>query len=232
MKRCHFLINAYERPSDKFKKVNLVHKFGRFDCPYTPEQFRNSQVFPNSYIDGGFANTFIGLDNLRPFAGNPDADIRRVAVTTIDARLMFPTATIPTSPTGFYLLNDLNRRVNNAPVLTAVTPNDVRFIYNGPGAAVVFGTPFGNFPRNSVFGPTLNQMNFGLFKTTRINEKWRIQLRAEAYNVLNRPNSGFGVAAGASLPDIVTENAGILFADKGEAALSSRRVQVGIRVIF
>lgn len=202
--------------------------------PYTPEQFRNSQVFPNSYIDAGFANTFIGLDNLRPFLGNPTADVRRVAVTNIDARLMgLLGAATTVSPTGFYLLNDLNRRdAAGNRILTPVTPNDVRFIFNGPGAALAFGTPFGNVPRNSVLGPTLDQMNFGLFKTTRINEKWRIQLRAEAYNVLNRPNAGFGVAGGASLPDLLTENAGIVFADKGEAALSSRRVQLGIRVIF
>ena len=201
--------------------------------PYTPEQFRNSQVFANSYIDAGFANTFIGLDNLRPFLGNPNADVRRVAVTNIDARLMgLLGATTALSPTGFYLLNDLNRVVGGSRVLTPVTPNDVRFIYNGPGAALAFGTPFGNVPRNSVLGPTLNQMNLGVFKTTRITERWRVQFRAEAFNVLNRPNSGFGVAAGASLPDLVSENAGISFADKGEAALSSRRVQLGLRIIF
>lgn len=201
--------------------------------PYTPEQFRNSQVFPNSYIDAGFANTFIGLDNLRPFMGNPNVDIRRVAVTNIDARLMGllgPTTAI--SPTGFYLLNDLNRIVGGTRVLTPVTPNEVRFIFNGPGAAMLFGTPFGNAQRNSVLGPTLNQMNVGMFKTTNITEKIKLQIRAEAYNFLNRPNAGFGVAGGASLPDLLTENAGVTFADKGEAALSSRRVQLGIRLIF
>lgn len=201
--------------------------------PYTPEQFRNSQVFANSYIDAGFANTFIGLDNLRPFMGNPNADIRRVAVTNIDARLMgLLGATTALSPTGYYLLNDLNRVVGGARVLTPVTPNDVRFIFNGPGAALAFGTPFGNFQRNSVLGPTLNQMNMGVFKTTRVTEKVRVQFRAEAYNLLNIPNAGFGVAGGASLPDLISENAGITFADKGEVALSSRRVQLGIRIIF
>ena len=75
----------------------------------------------------------------------------------------------------------------------------------------------------------------GVFKTTRFGEKLRIQFRAEAFNVFNTPNSGFGVAGGASLPNIVLEGAGVAgvgFADNGEVALSSRRVQFGLRIIF
>lgn len=201
--------------------------------PYTPEQFRNSQVFASSYLDAAFANGFIGLDSLRPFLGNNKADPKRVAVTNIDARLMgLLSATTPTSPTGFYLLNDLNRTVGGARVLTPVTVNDVRFIYNGPGAAMAFGTPFGTAGRNSVFGPILNQMNLGVFKTTNITEKLKVQFRAEAFNVLNHPNSGFGVAGGASLPDLLLENAGTFFGRPDEVALSSRRVQLGFRIIF
>lgn len=196
--------------------------------PYTPSQFANSQIIGNTYMDGGFANTFIGLDALRPFAGNASVDPRRIGITNIDARLIgFLSATAALSTTGFYLLNDLNRGV-----LTPVTPNDVRFIYNGPGAALAFGTPFGTAGRNSVRGIKLNQMNMGVFKTTSVTERIRVQFRAEAFNVLNHPTSGFGVAAGASLPDIITENAGITFGDPRETALSSRRVQFGLRILF
>lgn len=204
--------------------------------PYTPEQFRNSQVaaFGGGYLDGGFANTFIGLDNLRPFAGNPNAPITSVAITNIDARLMnLLGTTTALSPTGFYLLNDLNRRdAANNRILTPVSPNDVRFIYNGPGAALAFGTPFGTAGRNSVRGIELNQMNMGLFKTTNISERIKVQLRAEAFNVLNHPTSGFGVAAGASLPTLTLENAGVGYGDPFRQALSSRRVQFGLRILF
>jgi outer membrane receptor protein involved in Fe transport len=199
--------------------------------PYTPEQFRNSQVFGNSYLDAGFVNTFIGLDNLRPFLGNPTVDPRRVGITNIDARLMgLLSATAALSTTGFYLLNDLNRGI-----LTPVTPNDVRFIYNGPGAALAFGTPFGTVGRNSVRGKVLNQMNLGLFKTTNITERVKIQLRVEAFNAFNTPNSGFGVAGGASLPGLLLENAGVAgaaFGDNSDVALSSRRMQFGLRILF
>jgi Carboxypeptidase regulatory-like domain len=199
--------------------------------PFTPEQFRNSQVFSNSYLDAGFANTFIGLDSLRPFNGNANVNPLLVGITNIDARLSGLLApNTPISPTGFYLLNNL--RSGGLGIQTPVTPNDVRFIYNGPGAALAFGTPFGTAGRNSVYGPVLNQMNMGVFKTTNLSETVKIQFRAEAFNVLNHPNSGFGVAAGASLPDLILENAGITYGNQQEVALSSRRVQFGIRFIF
>jgi hypothetical protein len=199
--------------------------------PYTPEQFRNSQVFGNSYLDAAFVNGFIGLDSLRPFLGNSSVDPRRVGIHNIDARLSGRiSATQALSPTGFYSLNDLNNGI-----FTPVTINDVRFIFNGPGSARHFGTPFGTVGRNSVRGKVLNQMNMGLFKTTMITENLKVQFRAEAFNVLNTPNSGFGVAGGASIPGLLLENAGVAgsaFGDSNDVALSSRRLQFGLRIIF
>jgi hypothetical protein len=196
---------------------------------YTPEQFANSQIFGGGYIDAAFANTFIGLDNLRPFVGNLTAPITSVGITNIDARLLGAlSSTAAISPTGFYSLNDLNRGI-----LTPVTRDQVRFIFNGPGAALAFGTPFGDAGRNSVKGIELNQMNMGLFKTTNITERIRVQVRAEAFNVLNHPTSGFGVAAGNSLPVITLESAGPGgYGDPYFVALSSRRVQFGLRILF
>jgi hypothetical protein len=201
--------------------------------PYTPEQFANSQLFGGGYIDSAFANTFIGLDNLRPFVGSLTAPITSVGITNIDARLLGVLSQFaalgPLSPTGFYSLNDLNRGI-----LTPVTRDQVRFIFNGPGAALAFGTPFGDAGRNSVRGIKLNQMNMGLFKTTNISERIRVQLRAEAFNVLNHPTSGFGVAAGNSLPVITLESAGPGggYGDPYFLSLSSRRVQFGLRILF
>ena len=117
---------------------------------------------------------------------------------------------------------------------------DVRFIYNGIGAARQFGTPYGDAPRNSERGPALNQLNIGIFKNTKIREKVRLQLRAELFNALNHPNPGFGVAGESDLPDITVEDAGNppglgtfnAFNDRRAMTLSSRRVQFGIRLTF
>ena len=195
--------------------------------PYTPSQFCNAFCGLPTYQDNGFAQSFIGFDNLRPFVGSLNAPVTSVGISQIDASFIYGTTVV--NPNGFWSLNELNTTGNTV----AVSRNDVRYIFNGPGAARIFGTPFGNVGRNSERGPRLNNLNIGIFKTTNITEKVKVQFRFEAFNFLNHPNSSFGVAAAASdLPDFFSENAGVSFADFREIGLSSRRVQFGLRFIF
>ena len=60
-----------------------------------------------------------------------------------------------------------------------------------PGA---FATPaaftFGNAGRNSVYGPALQTMDIALERSFAMTEKTRFQLRAEAFNALNKANLG------------------------------------------
>lgn len=196
--------------------------------PYTPSQFCNAFCGLPTYQDNGFAQTFVGFDNLRPFVGNLNAPIGAVGISQIDASFIYGAPVV--NPGGFWSLTELNTTGNTVSVSTS----DVRYIFNGPGAARIFGTPFGNTPRNIERGPKLNQLNMGIFKNTNIGERVKLQLRFEAFNILNRPNAGFGVAAGSTLPGTFLEDvgAGVSFADFGEIELSSRRIQFGIRVTF
>lgn len=198
--------------------------------PFTPSQFFGVFGLP-TYQDFTFTATFFGEDNIRAFAANPNAPRDRVAITDVDASYFGFTFPFVPSSTGYYSLNELNSTGNLVPV----TPNDVRFIFNGPGAARRFGNPFGNVARNSERGPALNQLNLGIFKNTKIKENVRIQFRAELFNALNHPNPGYGVAAGATLPDRWVDDAGVpgfRFNDKRDVELSSRRVQFGLRITF
>ena len=200
--------------------------------PFTPLELCNVACIGTGYEDIGFAGTFLGFDNLRPFYGNRKAPRDTVGMTSTDAGFIFGA---PASPTGFWSVNALEQ--GN---LVSVTRNDVRFIFNGPGAAKLFGTPFGDVLRNSERGPALNQLNIGIFKTTRVRENLKVQFRAEFFNALNHPNTGYGVAFGSSLPDQFVEDAGDGggagtfdgFNDRKAMELSSRRVQFGIRIIF
>jgi outer membrane receptor protein involved in Fe transport len=201
-------------------QVNGVYVFTSGE-PYTPGQFFNGSVY-------GLGNTYLTSGD-RPFIGNPNADPKLVGISQTDAFLIFDAPL--TNPNGFYSFNQINATGNFVPV----TPNDVHFIANLPGAATIFGTPFGNSTRNSLRGPRLNQLNASLFKNIKIKENLSVQLRGEAYNVLNHPNPGYGVNVAGYLPDFFVEDAGVSptnFADHGDIELSRRVIQVGIRIIF
>jgi hypothetical protein len=47
---------------------------------------------------------------------------------------------------------------------------------------------FGNLGRNSLIGPNFRQLDFSIFKITPITERLKMELRFEAYNLLNHPN--------------------------------------------
>lgn len=191
---------------------------------------------PNNGIAGslGLGGTYLTAGD-RPFYGNANADPRQVAISQVDANLVFGIPCNPApcsnSTTGFYSMNQLQITGVGVPV----SLNDVKYVINGPGAAKIFGTPFGNVPRNSERGPIFNQLNLSLFKNIRIYENLKIQLRGEAFNVLNHPNPGFGVNAGGAYPVTNLTSAGVEGAAFGEfedIAYGNRVVQVGFRIIF
>jgi hypothetical protein len=49
---------------------------------------------------------------------------------------------------------------------------------------------FGNVGRNSVYGPGFTNMDLALAKNTKITERMNLQLRVDAFDVLNHPNYG------------------------------------------
>jgi hypothetical protein len=49
---------------------------------------------------------------------------------------------------------------------------------------------FGNFRRNTLYGPGLNRVNFSLGKTFAIHENVGLQIRADANNLFNHPSFG------------------------------------------
>jgi len=61
--------------------------------------------------------------------------------------------------------------------------------FDGTAATCTPGTRhFGNEGRNSLLGPAFRQMDFSIFKSTNITERLKMELRFEAYNLLNHPN--------------------------------------------
>jgi hypothetical protein len=124
------------------------------------------------------------------------------------------------SPTGFWLLNDLNQGK-----FTPVTPNDVRVIVNGPGAAQRFGTPFGTLGRNVFQGDRFEGVDLSVFKNTRITERVSIQYRLNLFNAFNHPTFG--------IPNsIFVENAGRTYFNFQENSGGRRTIEMALKLIF
>jgi hypothetical protein len=187
----------------------------------------------NPYDDSTTMTAFFGAQGqMRPFSGNPKIPLAPngttpVGITDVDACIFYgkcgTSGGVPVlipSPTGFYLMNDLNKGV-----FTPVTPNDVRFIINGPGAAIKFGTPFGNIGRNTFRGDRIESFDFSVFKTTKIGERFAIQYRFNMFNALNHPV--FGIPNSIRL-----DNAGTTFFNFQENSGGRRTLEMAIRISF
>ncbi len=70
---------------------------------------------------------------------------------------------------------------------------------------------FGNLGRNSLRGPSFKEFNFSIFKNTPITERVTLQLRADAFNLLNHPNFANPILPGF-IADPGTPGAGGRFA--------------------
>jgi hypothetical protein len=187
---------------------------------FTPGQSFNGNI--------GLGNTYLTVGD-RPFLANANADRRQVGISQIDAAILYG---IPISNiNGFWSQTAINATGD----VVAVTPNDVKYIFNGPGAAKIFNTPFGSAGRNIERGPIFNQLNASVFKNIKVWERLTVQLRGEAFNVLNHPNPGFGVGSGGYLPSININTAGTPsagFGENNDIEYARRVVQVGLRIMF
>ena len=149
---------------------------------YTPAQLGDAAFGSNGdYFDANFLIAFNGggVDQARPFLGNLSAPQTSVGVFCGD----LPTVTGISCPAGF-ADNTLismtaigqtcfNNSNNPATATTPcnfvnVTNNQVRFIINAATAQSVFGTPFGNTPRNVVQDAISNVANASILKRIRI----------------------------------------------------------------
>ena len=87
---------------------------------------------------------------------------------------------------------------------------------------------FGNLGRNVIIGPTFINTDFSVAKTTKLNEKLRLQLRAEFFDLFNHANLGQpgNVAGSPSFARITSTRF-----PTGESG-SSRQIQFALRLIL
>jgi hypothetical protein len=92
---------------------------------------------------------------------------------------------------------------------------------------------YGNFRRNSIYGPGVDNWNMSLFKNFNFTENTRIQLRFEAYNVFNHTQWGT-INNGLSSPTPGTSFAGANAGASGQitSARDPRLLQLGGKFYF
>jgi hypothetical protein len=100
-----------------------------------------------------------------------------------------------------------------------------------PGCIFLVANHFGNLGRNVVIGPGFENVDFSLYKTTKLNERFGTQFRAEFFNLFNHPNFGqpnrvVSTAANNTFGQISSTRFPV--GDSG----SSRQVQLALKFIF
>jgi hypothetical protein len=113
-----------------------------------------------------------------------------------------------------------NDRPNVAGNPRLARPSPERWFDTWAFAAPAFGT-FGNAGRNILEGPGLGVGNVSIVKETPMAENVRLQLRMEAFNVLNRTNY--------DLPGIFLGSPGF---GRVQSAGQPRRMQFGLKLLF
>lgn len=126
--------------------------------------------------------------------------------------------------------NPFDVRVNGRLVSVSGDPytgNSNHTPYLNRAAFTPTPTGFGNLQRNSLRSPATNQLNLGLSKDFRFNERFKLQFRGEAFNVFNHiqwgtPNTDYNNTS-------TTDGFGTI---RSTAPYSNRQLQFGLRLEF
>jgi outer membrane receptor protein involved in Fe transport len=123
---------------------------------------------------------------------------------------------------------------------TAVNQNTVGYVANTPNAryiqAGVGAVP--NLGRNTFNSPYFNVWNMSVLKNQKLTERFRLQLRVDAYDVFNHPNYTFGnlsvfqTTANALSQNYANLNTGSGFLDKTLFDGGSRIIQLGLKLTY
>jgi carboxypeptidase family protein len=234
---------------------------------YTPSQFSGIAALTaaGDYYDFAYISSFAGADTARPFLGNLSAPSTSVGGFAQDVCNLFGSGTLgdpsepvcgsmaglaPTTLISMTALGQSCLALTNASPTCSIQPvdsNQVRFILNASTAQSVFGTPFGNTPRNPVQDAITNVANFSVFKRFKLSERAGFEIHGTLLNVFNHPNfasvdpfledaglfgnsnafspTGFGnVKASDNVPGVI--------GFQGGPTEASRRIVVGGKLTF
>ena len=126
--------------------------------------------------------------------------------------------------------------VNNA----CATGNTVGYVANTPNARYIQAGAGAvpNLGRNTFNSPYFNVWNMSILKNQKLTERFRLQMRVDAYDVFNHPNYTFGnlsvfqVTTNALSQNYANLNTGSGFLDKTLFDGGSRIIQLGLKLTY
>jgi hypothetical protein len=216
---------------------------------YTPSQITGlaTATAAGNFYDSAFLTAFnLGADTARPFLGSSSAPITNVGIFLGDACDFFSVCTdaagnpVTSNSANRSQLVSLNA-INTTGATVNVTSGQVRYIMNGGTAQTIFGTPFGNSPRNIPQDDMTNVTNLSVSKKFKVTERASFEFRASALNVFNHANflsidpfledAGlFASATGFGNPKVTDTIPGVIFGSN--AASASRKFIFGGTIRF
>ena len=203
-------LDTYDRGRDyglsAFDIRNRLSFSGSYELPFGPGKalLSGAKGAADKLISGWQLNAIIGLQGGFPF--NTELGFNRSRngdSSNVDRPDMAPGKTL----SGIYLR----------------TPE--RWFDPTAFALPVAGT-YGNVGRNILIGPGLATFDLSLFKTTPLSERWKLQFRAEFFNLFNRANFGFPSRIVLTTSGAPASAAGRITT----TSTTSRQVQFGLRL--
>jgi hypothetical protein len=178
--------------------INYIYASGQNYTPFMIAfaDVSNALQGVGDLYDGSFEAAFNnGVGYARPFLGSPKAPANMVGIFAGDACNIFeggaPGTTLCSQPaTQLLSLNAINSTPRTAADFTAttVTSSQVRFIANTAVAQQVFGTPYGNVPRNYLRDSPINTPNISIYKNIKLHEHVSFEFHATLLNAFNHSN--------------------------------------------
>jgi len=241
-----FNITEGERGTSGQDYPNVTSVYMIYDLPFFKDR-------------GGFVGRVLGGWEINPAyrftSGQPYTPVEArnlgAGTTLCDPTGAFSTANSPCRP---ILANphapvDTVGQYNNSLQLVnfftgdPISSSAVHWILNDNNSAQVYGTPFAGVGRNTVRGDTINQLNLSLLKNLKLTERFTVQLRGVAYNVMNRQYRGvpdpqikdkdFTNHEGSFGNTFFNNNGGNPpQANSVFSGIDRRRIEVGAKIIF
>ncbi len=214
----------YDLPFYKRQEGLLGHLLGGWQWNTTWRYSSGQPVTVVQFKEGPFCdptNTFsAGFDACRPILSSLTAPIDAVGRCTDN---LLADCGLISEDTG-----------------NPIAASDVRWIINDPVAALFFGSPFLGAGRSTVRGETLNAVNLGIYKNTKVSERVNVQFQFLVFNILNHQFLGnpdplaqdLSLGAGGSFLNTAFNPNGNFQANNTENGIDQRRLSFGVKVIF